>query len=262
MPYGGWVPKGREAKDGRIPDTFLGLTETETDDKDHRTYLNVGSSDATLIVTDGSISHGTALTERVAKQLDKPLLIADLRTDNHELIKQINSWLVENDPAVLNVAGPREDEAEGIGKAAEALLESTLEVGSTRHDEALANLRHWDTVRWIVPFWYLSAVAATMVGLANAKAGILVYGYANLVLGIVGIFCAQLIFNTIQYHNDQRRRVSKASEKARDNTLLELEISLSQPHLRASVSFLYLTIFVAGMLLGSGLELTTRDLRS
>ena len=53
LPYGGWVPKGRTNEAGVISDQFNGLVEADDAIPDTRTRLNVGSSDATLIIRDG-----------------------------------------------------------------------------------------------------------------------------------------------------------------------------------------------------------------
>ena len=47
---GGWVPLGRIAEDGTIPERYAGLQETETPDYSERTTRNVEDSDATLIL--------------------------------------------------------------------------------------------------------------------------------------------------------------------------------------------------------------------
>ncbi len=49
LPIGGWVPKGRRAEDGVIPERYTGLREAESADPAVRTALNVRDSDATRI---------------------------------------------------------------------------------------------------------------------------------------------------------------------------------------------------------------------
>jgi hypothetical protein len=50
---GGWVPKGRLAEDGVIPEKYMGLKEAPSKEPAVRTTLNVRDSDATLIVSRG-----------------------------------------------------------------------------------------------------------------------------------------------------------------------------------------------------------------
>jgi hypothetical protein len=51
LQVGGWVPKGRLAEDGPIPERYSGLVETQSSDPAVRTSLNLRDSDATLIVS-------------------------------------------------------------------------------------------------------------------------------------------------------------------------------------------------------------------
>lgn len=77
LALGGWCPRGRRAEDGRIPDTYP-LTETRTADYRERTRRNVLAADATLVLTRGAPSGGTAYTLAVARRAGKPALVADL----------------------------------------------------------------------------------------------------------------------------------------------------------------------------------------
>ncbi|MDJ0927223.1 MAG: putative molybdenum carrier protein [Gammaproteobacteria bacterium] len=105
---GGWVPRGRRAEDGRVPDHYKGLTETDSRDYAQRTRLNVRDSDATVVFSFGRPTGGTALTVRLAEALDKPLLVLDLEAhDRDESVQLLRVWIETIRPAVVNVAGPR-----------------------------------------------------------------------------------------------------------------------------------------------------------
>src|SRR5262245_10154727 len=75
---GGWVPRGRLAEDGRIPDRYPGLFETESDDPAVRTARNVRDSDATLILSHGPLCGGSLRTLEEAGRARKPVLHLDL----------------------------------------------------------------------------------------------------------------------------------------------------------------------------------------
>ena len=123
--YGGFVPKGRLAEDGRIPDRYQCLTETETatDDPQERTRLNVSSSDATLILSHGSLSGGSRLTRDIADGLGKPVLHVDFRSSSQsKAIDDVSAWLSSANPEVLNIAGPRASEGGAIYETALAFL--------------------------------------------------------------------------------------------------------------------------------------------
>jgi hypothetical protein len=119
LPCGGWCPATREAEDGTIP-TRYPLMETLTGDHAQRTEWNVRDSDATLIITRGPPTGGTALTIQFAKRRGKPYLVLDLndRVDPTDF----REWCRRTNINILNVAGPRESKAPEIYKQAKALL--------------------------------------------------------------------------------------------------------------------------------------------
>jgi len=121
--HGGWVPKGRRAEDGPLPPLY-NMKETETRRYGERTRRNVLDSDGTLIVREGRLSGGTALTKILAQRAGKPLLVIDIsRAAFEDAAKAIRLWLEENTISVLNLAGPRESQRPGIYGRTRALLE-------------------------------------------------------------------------------------------------------------------------------------------
>jgi len=67
IPHGGWVPKGRKAEDGEIPDKYS-LQEMATSSYPARTEKNVIDSDGTLIISHGRLSGGSLSTKKVADE--------------------------------------------------------------------------------------------------------------------------------------------------------------------------------------------------
>jgi hypothetical protein len=103
---GGWAPRGRLAEDGPLPERYR-MTETPSDDPAQRTQWNVRDSDATLIVSDGELTGGSALTAEIAERLERPCFHADLsKKAAPELVDEIVAWLEAGHFKVLNVAGP------------------------------------------------------------------------------------------------------------------------------------------------------------
>jgi hypothetical protein len=131
---GGWCPRGRWAEDGPVPERYA-LRETPDADPAQRTRWNVRDSDATLILARGAPSGGTALSLACAREQGRPHLVVDLDADRPA--QRIARWLTEVEPAVLNVAGPRESEAPGLGETARALLMACLTApgGAVPHGE-------------------------------------------------------------------------------------------------------------------------------
>lgn len=129
---GGWVPKGRKAEDGVVPEDFYDMRECEGGYRE-RTRANVRSGDATLILSDKfQLSGGTAYTAKVASELGKPNKIINLDAEDAAL--QVRDWMLSleseipvkdsSDCVVLNIAGPRESVSPGIfEKAKKVLLE-------------------------------------------------------------------------------------------------------------------------------------------
>jgi len=120
---GGWCPAGRRAEDGRIPDRYP-LQETPEQAFAVRTRLNVRDSDATLILTTGPLTGGTALTREFAMSLGRPCRVVDL--DGPAEPAEIRAWLATRAVRCLNVAGPRESGQPGIGERARRYLDALL----------------------------------------------------------------------------------------------------------------------------------------
>lgn len=95
----GWCPKDRRAKGGPIPPKYV-MKEHRSHLYPPRTIANIQTADATLVLTWGEPSGGTALTIRVAKELKKPYTVVDLQND----VCVTKDWMFDN--MILNVAGP------------------------------------------------------------------------------------------------------------------------------------------------------------
>ena len=122
IPHGGWLPRGRKTEDGPLPDHYL-LQEMATDSYKKRTEQNVIDSDGTLIVSFGSLTGGSALTESLALRHDRPCLILDLNEINTvEAVEAMQRWLERYRIHILNVAGPRASGSPSIYSAVRDLL--------------------------------------------------------------------------------------------------------------------------------------------
>lgn len=127
IPVGGWCPRGRLAEDGVIAARYP-LAETPEQDPAQRTAWNVRDSDGTLILHRGPLAGGTALTATLARREGRALLTLDLDAAPEPAV--IAAWLSGRDIRVLNVAGPRESAAPGIGAAAFGLLMQVFRMGA------------------------------------------------------------------------------------------------------------------------------------
>ncbi|QGY43436.1 molybdenum cofactor carrier [Maribellus comscasis] len=108
--YGGWCPKGRMAEDGRI-DIKYKLNETEESNYSSRTYKNARDSNATLIITNSALKGGTLLTQQIATQMKKPVLILfPEKPDSKDSLLKMITFIQNNNVSTLNIPGPRKSE--------------------------------------------------------------------------------------------------------------------------------------------------------
>ncbi|MBI4529789.1 MAG: putative molybdenum carrier protein [Deltaproteobacteria bacterium] len=127
---GGWCPPGRATESGIIPLHFPVQETPEEHSPDapdiprsQRTEWNVRDSDATLILQPKHLNRkdpGTDWTVRCAERSGKLLLICDPAESS--AAAKIGQWLRALSIQTLNVAGPSEATAPGIGDQAYALL--------------------------------------------------------------------------------------------------------------------------------------------
>ena len=107
IPHGGWLPRGRKAEDGKVPDHY-NLRELASPRYRDRTEKNILVSDGTLIVSYGPLTGGSALTEALAIRHDRPCLylnMADISLT--QAANALEKWLDRHSIEILNVAGPR-----------------------------------------------------------------------------------------------------------------------------------------------------------
>src|SRR5574344_1431456 len=71
-PYGGWLPKGRLAEDGPLPDSYVGMQEMPTKNYIRRTEQNVVDSDLTIVICHGTPEGGTTRTIDFCVKHSKP----------------------------------------------------------------------------------------------------------------------------------------------------------------------------------------------
>lgn len=127
---GGWCPQGRRAEDGVVPAKYSTLEETESRQFAVRTARNIRDSEATLIINEGPLSGGTAMTyHSIGYQLKKRFLVqldSPAPNGTGEWAPEVREWLTRVGPKVLNIAGPRESKCPGIGARAAVLLREAL----------------------------------------------------------------------------------------------------------------------------------------
>ena len=132
--HGGWIPKGRIAEDGPIPDRYH-LTEMATKSYPERTEQNVIDSDGTLIFSHGPLYGGSRYTMEMVTMHGKLYLHVDLETTSKfGAAQQITKWIEDYQIDALNVAGPRDSEDSNIYRAVRALLETVYHLSVAEQD--------------------------------------------------------------------------------------------------------------------------------
>ncbi|PKN64134.1 MAG: hypothetical protein CVU57_16295 [Deltaproteobacteria bacterium HGW-Deltaproteobacteria-15] len=107
IPHGGWVPKGRKAEDGIIPEKY-NVQEMPTSSYPARTEKNILESHGTLIISHGKLAGGSLRTKKMAEEQKRPCLHIDLAKTNAFLAAgKIINWISAYGIEVLNVVGPR-----------------------------------------------------------------------------------------------------------------------------------------------------------
>jgi hypothetical protein len=128
IPHGGWVPKGRIAEDGPLPEIYH-LREMPTDSYEARTEKNVQESDGTLIIARGKLTGGTDYTRQMTLKHKKQLLGIDLNLiGRFDASSLASSWIRIQHVQVLNVAGPRASEDAQIYSDVVTILEMVVQV--------------------------------------------------------------------------------------------------------------------------------------
>jgi len=126
IPHGGWVPKGRKAEDGIIPEKYK-MMEMPTERYAGRTERNILDSDGTLIISRGALTEGSDLTRQLAIKHGRPWLHTDLeRIGATEAERTIRAWLKRQGISVLNVAGPRASKDPGIYRLTKDILKRVI----------------------------------------------------------------------------------------------------------------------------------------
>jgi hypothetical protein len=104
-----------------------------TDSYQARTEQNVIDSDGTVIFSHGKLTGGSAYTEKMADEHDRPCLHLDLsKHDAFMLALSMINWIQEAKVTTLNIAGPRASKDPTIYKDVMDVLESVLLLESKR----------------------------------------------------------------------------------------------------------------------------------
>ena len=125
VPYGGWLPKGRKAENGIVPEKYTDFQVMTKGGYPMRTEQNVIDSDGTVIFTYGKLAGGSSLTKKVAVKNNRPWLHIDLDAEDSPVLK-LKDWIIEWDIKVLNVAGKSASKAPTIYHQVKSIIAEVL----------------------------------------------------------------------------------------------------------------------------------------
>jgi len=222
FPYGGWIPKGRKNEDGDsngIPSRYQHLREMASSDYEDRTEQNVVDSDGTAILFHEDLTGGTLKTAEFAAQHSKPILSINLDQHSEQCaLEKLRDFVNSKEIATLNVAGPRRSEDrliyEKTHRIIHALLaeqkpdaaENSSEFWLGLRAETLANFRHWDQIRWLIPSWYTTlAVLFAGFGMKRDMISTDAVRITAIIMAIFGVVSLFLELRLIRYHNTALR---------------------------------------------------------
>ena len=130
FPYGGTIPLGRKTEEGPLPHSYR-MEVLDSGNYSERTERNVIDADGTLILSHGSLTGGSALTEKIAVRLGKPCLHVNFDVDDVErAVEKASAWVQAEQIRILNVAGPRASSDGRIYELSRELIIRLLEENS------------------------------------------------------------------------------------------------------------------------------------
>lgn len=151
IPHGGWVPKGRIAEDGPLPEIYH-LREMPTDSYEARTEKNVQESDGTLIIARGKLTGGTDYTRQMTLKHNKQLLGIDLNfMGQFDAASLASSWIRIQHVEVLNIAGPRASKDPQIYSDVVIILEKVVQILIEEDRKAKIALIHSEKAKFSNP---------------------------------------------------------------------------------------------------------------
>jgi hypothetical protein len=127
--HGGWIQKGRRTQRWILPDKYK-LNEMPTASYKDRIEKNVTDSEGTVIISHGRLTGGSDYSYKMAKKHNRPCLHMDLKeTPVRVAAAKVNSWILENDIEVLNVAGAKASEDSKIYDDTLSVIEGAILLG-------------------------------------------------------------------------------------------------------------------------------------
>ena len=124
LDYCGYIPKGRLAEDGTVPEKYTSLLVNKNAQYSSRTLKNVLCALGVILFFENHMDEGTNLTRAYAIRFRKPIIEVNVS----EPFKKNHLQQFINRHKVVNIAGPRQSNAPGIYEKVYALLEEVFKL--------------------------------------------------------------------------------------------------------------------------------------
>lgn len=137
---GGWVPEGRKAEDGVIPEIYPVQALAGAGYR-QRTRKNVEDSDGTVIIYFGMLNGGTEQTLHDCLSERKPYLLLDaIEVPAERAALRIQAFLNHIEGKTLNFAGPRASSEPGAYDYSKDVVNKFIEIYSNRKPDKMPDL--------------------------------------------------------------------------------------------------------------------------
>lgn len=76
-----------------------------------------------------------------------------------------------------------------------------IEIAMKIYEQTYSNFRHWDQIRWLVPYWFITVSTALGAAIFKYRSDQDVLRMSGSLIFVFSFLCLVLMYNTIRYHN-------------------------------------------------------------
>ncbi len=130
LPHSGWTYQTRKTDEGVIPDKY-NVKELPQAGFSERIEKNVTDSDATLIITHGSLTFGLKMVREHAEKHKRPYLHVDLNENPlNKASALIRKWMLNNDLGAVYITGSKSAGGTNISQEVIQIIEGICRIES------------------------------------------------------------------------------------------------------------------------------------
>ncbi len=130
IPHSGWTYKSRRTEEGILPDKY-NVKESANAGFSDRIEKNVLDSDATAIITHGSLTIGLKIVRDFAEKHNRPYLHVDLSENPlNKAAALIRKWMINNELEAIYFTGLKSTEGSNIHQEVIKIIEGICRMES------------------------------------------------------------------------------------------------------------------------------------